>query len=855
VRFITIAAFFAIALPGATITLNELDRLGNEAFGKRDCKTALLNYKPAAPLALAETLPDRAGLIYRRIGICKGRLGDITGSLEAYRSGVAAGEIGADTEMLAENVHGMGLALQRLGRLSEATAPAERELALAKTCGHPQHLVRAMWLVASLYDRTGKRRISMKMYEEALVLSRQNKDRTATIILLDNLATRYAATGDTESGLRLEREAISLMKPSDYAAMSNSYNNLAEMETSSRNYSKAAEYFTEALHAAVGAEAWSIRQGALKNLADIDMRLNKYPEAIGLLDQALAEDRELKRPEWESLIQAGRSEAFLAMGNVSEASQAAAESLRLAQELGSPELLYSALLMRGQVAQRERHPSLALADFQSAVDAAESLRAEGLGDPQSLRGGFLKKLPAYRILASELIAQHKPDQAFQVAETAKARVLMDIMLDSGEDETKSMSSAEIARQKSLLARLAAANRAAAKAPVTTAKQNRDEALFAVERFRREIFTRHPELHLQSADFQVATERQLTTLLPNQKTALLEYFETSQGGLILFVVRRTGAAGPVRIQAFSLSPKLAIQARAEARAFRQQLANRDLDYQTAARHLHTLLIAPARSALAGTDSLVISPDGALWELPFAALMDSGGRYLIETHRLSITPSFTALYEMHRNRHEKWRLDLLALGAPPSDIPLPDAVREVSEIRAKYPAGRSVERTGARATAEEFRRNAPFARVIHVAAHAELNNVDPLYSSLRLAPAGSPDDDGSLTAREIMSMRLTADIVILSACETALGQARPGEGMMGMGWALSAAGASSAVLSQWKIDSASAKTFMIELHDRLTASGVRESRAESLRLSGVRQMQSPGLRHPFYWAGYILWGDGS
>jgi len=83
VRFITIAAFFAIALPGATITLNELDRLGNEAFGKRDCKTALLNYEPAAPLALAETLPDRAGLIYRRIGICKGRLGDITGSLEA----------------------------------------------------------------------------------------------------------------------------------------------------------------------------------------------------------------------------------------------------------------------------------------------------------------------------------------------------------------------------------------------------------------------------------------------------------------------------------------------------------------------------------------------------------------------------------------------------------------------------------------------------------------------------------------------------------------------------------------------------------------------------------------------------
>jgi CHAT domain-containing protein len=114
---------------------------------------------------------------------------------------------------------------------------------------------------------------------------------------------------------------------------------------------------------------------------------------------------------------------------------------------------------------------------------------------------------------------------------------------------------------------------------------------------------------------------------------------------------------------------------------------------------------------------------------------------------------------------------------------------------------------------------------------------------------------LTAFDIMSMHLRADLVVLSACETALGSTGPGEGMIGMGWALSAAGASSSVLSFWKVDSAASREFMTLFYRHLGGSAGSVSKAAALRRTELEMMQSTAYRHPFYWAAFTLWGDGS
>jgi CHAT domain-containing protein len=633
--------------------------------------------------------------------------------------------------------------------------------------------------------------------------------------------------------------------------MGNAWLNLGVIQMTAKDYTQAGASFTEALRLATGPESWAARQNALKHLATIAIEHAQYAAALKLFDQCLALDRNLKRAEWESEIQSNRTEVLLAVGQIDQAMSAAVDATRLAREIGSPSLVYEALVARGRANSAKKLHLAARADFEEAVATAEAIRAEGLGDQQALRGGFQKKLPAYRLLANELIELQDPALALRTAEQAKARVLMDLLLDGPVDERKAMSAQELAQQKRLLLRVAVMNKAAARSPTPEAKQNADEAMREEERFRRDVFTRHPELHLQSGEFEVATPAELSALLPDDRTALLEYFQTSDISIALFVVRRGAAGRNPHVQVFTVPGNFEL----DARRFRQQLADRDLDYKTRARSLYDRLLAPARSALKDTDNLIVSPDGALWEIPFQALIDGAGRHLIETHRISLTPSLTALCEIHRRQARPWKFDLLALGNPSmAGLPLPDAAREVEEIRAMYPAG-SVTRIGPAATVDEFRRSASFARIIHIAAHANLNDGDPLYSSLSLTASADARDDGLLTAREIMSMHLNAEMVILSACETGLGEARPGEGMMGMGWALSAAGASSAVLSEWKVDSAATRDFMVTLHQRLVAHRGAESRAESLRLTALRRMKAPGKRHPFYWAGFTLWGDGS
>jgi CHAT domain-containing protein len=375
-------------------------------------------------------------------------------------------------------------------------------------------------------------------------------------------------------------------------------------------------------------------------------------------------------------------------------------------------------------------------------------------------------------------------------------------------------------------------------------------------FRRTVYDNHPELAVQSADFEPAGPDKLSALLPGAKTALLDYFFV-RSGVVLFVVREAAPGAQVHISTYFLpDPKHTLSA--EARKFREQLASRDLDYRPAARQLFNRLLAPAMAELRGTTDWIISPDGALWDIPFEALVDPAGRHVIESRAVALTPSLTAALEIHQRARPAGKdgVRLLAFGNPlPSPTPLPDAAREVEDISANYPRGSSLVRTGASATAAEFRDKAPSAQIIHLAAHAGLNDSDPLSSFIGLGNGGKGSgEDGVVTALDIMSLHLRADMVVLSACETALGSTGPGEGMIGMGWALSAAGASSSVLSLWKVDSAASREFMTSFYRNLAVGGSAVSRSGALRQTGLEMLQLTAYRHPFYWAAFTLWGDG-
>src|SRR5581483_12015465 len=302
-------------------------------------------------------------------------------------------------------------------------------------------------------------------------------------------------------------------------------------------------------------------------------------------------------------------------------------------------------------------------------------------------------------------------------------------------------------------------------------------------------------------------------------------------------------------------------------FHDDVANQRLAYASGAQDLYSILIAPVQEQIRNADSVCIIPDSFLWNVPFQALMTSNNHFLIEDHSVYYAPSLSVLREINRKptSNEAARSSLIAFGHPVigkdeqrnTDLcPLPEAEQEVSSIAKVFVSRTPNVLIGRDATEKAFKSLAQNYSVIHLATHGVIDNKYPLYSHLLLTKTeGDPDNDGRLEARQIMNMKLPADLAVLSACETANGKIAPGEGVIGLSWAFFVAGTRATLVSQWKINSDSTSELMTNFYKSLesdrSAENGRNSRA--LRSAQLTMINSRRYNHPFYWAGFVLVGN--
>jgi CHAT domain-containing protein len=186
------------------------------------------------------------------------------------------------------------------------------------------------------------------------------------------------------------------------------------------------------------------------------------------------------------------------------------------------------------------------------------------------------------------------------------------------------------------------------------------------------------------------------------------------------------------------------------------------------------------------------------------------------------------------------------------PLPGTQLEADAIKADFPS--ALIHSGAGAQESVAKAQAPRYHFLHFATHGFFNDASPLDSAIVLAQppssgAGS-EDDGLLTAREIFDLNWPADLVVLSACNTARGGQSAGEGVVGLSWALFVAGAPSQVLSQWAVADASTAQLMKGLYSNLK---VGQQKGAALREASLSLMKDGRHAHPYYWAPFVLIGD--
>lgn len=298
------------------------------------------------------------------------------------------------------------------------------------------------------------------------------------------------------------------------------------------------------------------------------------------------------------------------------------------------------------------------------------------------------------------------------------------------------------------------------------------------------------------------------------------------------------------------------------------------YATAAHRLYLKLIAPVADRL--TRNLYIIPDGALGDLPFEALLEempsrpgsfTSHRYLTDRHAVAYGQSATLLIELKQKQHRRPASHTLAAFAPftlgegvslrrasagasyrDSLKSLPYSEQEVLDIRKVIGTGDIW--AGSVATLEQFKSIAANYRILHLSTHGFANRNIGDYSFLAFARTPDSLDAENLYFRDLFSLTLNADMVVLSACETGIGQLRRGEGIMGMTRAFTYAGAKSLFVTLWQVSDRATKELAVQFYSHL-----RHGLAKDQALWEAKKSLKKNARtaSPYYWASMIGLGE--
>jgi CHAT domain-containing protein len=262
----------------------------------------------------------------------------------------------------------------------------------------------------------------------------------------------------------------------------------------------------------------------------------------------------------------------------------------------------------------------------------------------------------------------------------------------------------------------------------------------------------------------------------------------------------------------------------------------LEQAEASRQLYSLLLAPVDDLLANTRQLLILPGGDLWSLPFETLQDREGRYVVERCAVGYLAG-SDLLQLSVAAPEAGD-NLLAVG----NARLEGTDRELQSIGALFPEARLLQ--GVQATKQTLAAHAPRADILHLATHSQAEPGNPNAGFLEL-------QDGPLSLREVYALQLRPhSLVVLSSCESGVGQDRPGRELIALSTGFRAAGASAVISSLWRVDDQATARFFPPMYRSLLAG---KSRAEALRSAKLELLAQPQTQHPFFWAAFTLLGD--
>lgn len=876
---------------------------GDFAYARREGERAL---------ALKQRLDLRHELFrsYNALGLLardEERLADATVLFErALESARADG----DSLGVAKTTLNMGLVLQdyaQFGLARRALADARDRLA---TLGDSVNLARALNNLAALDIALGDSRAALTQISSARALFKVTHDSTGELNARGQLATAFSALGDQRRAFAAIDSALQLaQRLGDRTQVADNLRLTADMFLEAGDTQHALDYYARAaaLNDSLGqreqhATILRSQARALYAAGNTPLAYRRGQDALrehrqggfqypALLDQLFLAEvaQELGRvADADGYVREARAlalsfDAAIAMAQVqlvaarvaSMRNQWAAvlrelDSTRSDATLAGSEAITNRLALRARAHARLGALPLATSDGRAAIAAIEQVRGSyGSGE---LRTRYAEsKAAVYADLALVLLQQNRAGEAFEVADAARGRAILEHLSDARESIQRERGTTTLTEADALLRRIDALV-ARLRASESVAPRDRSGAAVGITRSLQDslrtarsayeaLRARLPGITGSAriiAPRPAAITSVQATLQPDE--LLVEYFATANRLLVFAITQHAFTLIERPVHADSLAGRVAL-----ARAL---IGDRTAD--DAARPvlsaLYRELIAPivARGLLRNINTMVIVPHGLLTYLPFSALSNpANGRYLIEDVAILVAPSAAVLTAVRSGRRANQRDTpdggSRAYALAPFSKTLPGSLAEVQSMRAAIPSAHHF--IDGAASEAQLRRLVRDGAIVHVASHAVMNPGNPLFSRIVLAAGsgGVADDDGRLEVHEILGLEVNSPLVFLSGCETAVGSAwttrfegRVDFTSISHAWLV--AGARSVIATLWRIDDLGAAELTSRFYQALERGGGAVSVAEALAQAQRAMIRDPRLRRPYLWAGYQVVGDG-
>ncbi|MFQ6084023.1 MAG: tetratricopeptide repeat protein [Candidatus Aminicenantia bacterium] len=838
--------------------------VGNVYWSLGNYPKALEYYKQA--LILAQEIKDKAeeGKCLVAIAVIYWHLGNYSKSFEYYNHGLTVSKEMEDKRNEGLILRNIGLIYSSQGDYLKALEYYEQSLDIARESKYKWLQISCLNSIGIFYSRLGDYEKALKNYYKGLEIARGIRDKRDEAIYLDNIGYIYRKKNDYNKALAYYQSGLRISQGiGDKRGVGYFFRNIGSIYFESRDYNKALKYYNQSLNIAeqIGDEELKGRNSI--QIGDIFLKLNNYSQSLTYYNQAL-------------------KKGF---------------------KIGAPEIIWHANFGLASVYEKQGKPFQAIGYYKKAITEVENIRAQL--QLSEYKSGFLKdKIEIYASLISLLVKMHNQDplrgynkESFYFAERAKARAFLDSLQEAKIDITDFLSTELRKEQIQINKKISLLLTELQKSNLS--EENRRELFKELEDSEdeyqsliRKIRKKNPQYaHLVYPEPYRFEEVQYFLLNKIKNDLILEYFLGEDKSFLWIITKKKFFVH--QLPGREKLEEMVIE-------FRNLIVQPDSSLsriELLGRKLYQILVEPAEEELKNKNNLIIIPDGILYYLPFETLIQETGsrkqeagkekfqiqnsksqrklkfRFLVEDYNISYASSATSLayiINSMRTRARKPRYQLLAFGDPiyptsPKKLVsaqiyenwysqfkrLPFTKEEVSGVGLYFPE-KSKKIFEQNLAKEEILKglNLDDFKIIHFATHSLIDEEFPSRSAVILTLDNDPTEDGFLQLREIYNLKLNADLVVLSACQTSLGKFIRGEGIVGLTRGFIYAGAPSIISSLWNVGDRSTADLMKLFYFYLKRG---ENKGSALRKAKLNIMKLDLYRHPYHWAGLILTGE--